>query len=97
MRHRASGSDSSVAFKSPYISGSMSDNKGEGISEIDSHISRKYEIRRRIGKGVSTTSFFLLSCKLLCYQIACLKMSSFFPFLEKWRSFGYIVNGCALR
>ncbi|KAK8396499.1 hypothetical protein O3P69_005503 [Scylla paramamosain] len=51
MRHRASGSDSSVAFKSPYISGSMSDNKGEGISEIDSHISRKYEIRRRIGKG----------------------------------------------
>lgn len=31
----------------------MSD-KGEGITEIDSHISKKYEIRRRIGKGVST-------------------------------------------
>ncbi|XP_042868432.1 extracellular signal-regulated kinase 2-like isoform X2 [Penaeus japonicus] len=28
----------------------MSD-KGEGITEIDSHISKKYEIRRRIGKG----------------------------------------------
>ncbi|XP_050686419.1 extracellular signal-regulated kinase 2-like [Eriocheir sinensis] len=29
----------------------MSENKGEGISEIDSHINRKYEVRRRIGKG----------------------------------------------
>ena len=34
------------------ISCIMSD-KGEGITEIDTHISKKYEIRRRIGKGVS--------------------------------------------
>lgn len=35
-------------------SDSMGD-KGEGITEIDSHISKKYEIRRRIGKGVSVS------------------------------------------
>lgn len=59
----------------------MSENKGEGISEIDSHINRKYEVRRRIGKGVSVKSLIIYIKKnrlqkSVPYQLTCEKKSN---------------------
>lgn len=36
----------------------------EPVNEVDSHVAKKYEIRRRIGKGVSEAVFIIHAQKM---------------------------------